>query len=524
MTDRNYPLRGIEPRVSRRSLLMAGGVLFTVPILGACGEDEATNEPGNGGETGQPGGNLTFGIAVPFGTFDPYQHLTTNFVAFKTFYDYLVEYDKDMKPQPLLAESWQLSEDNTEATISLREATFHSGNPVTAADIVAGIERAKNPEIGLSQVNAASFIETSEAVDDRTVRVVFNGAWPEAELTDWMNNFPVVEASGNDPEALKSAPAGSGPFQFDALSPGKSLTMTKNPEYWDEGKPYLDSAEVRFFDDHDALASALQAGDVAGATYLGGQYHEQLSAQFEVTVGATDALVDIFYMNPTKAPFDNADVRRALARAINRERIIEAVRFGLGEPAYAPLGTTSAAFDESYLDEYGYDLAAAEQMLAAAGGERTATALVQPAPGVSEIMQIIQADFEKIGFTLNIEPVEQATFVERIGSGDLQACISAGGNGYLTPNPTGRPTQVTNNTFWGEEIPEDYVAAVNAAMQALTPEDQEQAFKDLNEAYMQHSWAIGIATRPSVHAFASNVAGTAFDQGDHVVLTEATVS
>lgn len=515
-------------RLSRRSLLLAGGGLAAAPwLLSACGDDGngTSATPDADGETGKPGGRLVLGVPVPFGTFDPYDHLTTNFVALRTFYDYLITYTESLEPVPALAESWEISDDSTQVTIHLREATFHSGKPVTADDIVTGIERALDPELGSNQRGFAAIIATPTAVDERTLQLELTGPTPEGLITDWMNWFPIVEASSNNPDALTTEPAGSGPFRFEAYKPGVSLTMTKNPDYWDEGKPYLDEVEVRFFDDQDALVAALQSGDVDAAAYLASRYFEQLQSTFNVVEGASDALVDLFYMNPSLAPFDNKALRQALARAINRDRIIEQVRFGIGDPAYNAFGPQSPAFDESYLDTYGYDLAAAKKMLDAAGGGRSAVAEVQPAPGVKESMQIIQADFAEIGFDLQIKPVEQTTFVTNLRGGKIQACISATGNTYRSPsNVAAGSLLVTHeNPVWAGDAPQSYIDAIEAAKTALTPEDQEAAFAALNEAFADEAWAIGTATRPSIHATAKTVGGFVRDNGDHVVLTETTV-
>lgn len=526
-----------ETALSRRSMLLgSGGLLLTPALLAACGGDDDTDSAGapsaagqsSSASPGQTGGRLVLGVPVPFGSFDPYDHLTTNFVALHTFYDYLITYTEDLEPVPALAESWEISADSTEVTINLREAAFHSGKAVTAADLVTGIKRAKDPELGSNQRGPASIIDTAEAVDERTLHLVLTGPTPEGLVTDWMNWFPIVEADKNDPESLTSEPAGSGPFRFDAYSPGVSLTMSKNTDYWDDGKPYLDAAEVRFFDDQDSLVAALQSGDVDAASYLASRYVEQLEGSgFTTMEGASDALVDLFYMNPSLPPFDNADLRLALARAINRDRIIEQVRFGVGDAVYNAFGPHSPAFDASYLDDYGYDLEAARAMLDAAGGGRSAVAAVQPAPGVRESMQIIQADFAEIGFDLQIEPMEQTTFVTELRAGNLQTCISATSNTYRSPaNVAAGSLLVTaDNPLWKSTgVPSDYVDAVNSAKTALTPEAQQEAYHALNEAFAKNAWAIGTATRPSLHAFASNVSGYARDGGDHLILTETTIS
>ncbi|SDU78090.1 ABC transporter substrate-binding protein [Jiangella alkaliphila] len=510
------------PHLSRRTLLRSMGVagagtLIGIPLLSACGGGDDPS-PSSGGGGGGQGGRLTLGTTQIM-QFDPY--LTNSALHIHAFYSYLIDYADGYEPVPAAAETWEFAADQTSVTITLRETTFHDGAPVTAADVVAGVERAKNPEAAFTLAEPSAFIASATAVDERTVRVDFAGPTPEALVIDWMFAFPLVPAASNDAVTLETEPAGSGPFLLESFQRDRSLVLARNSAYWSEGKPHLDEVEYRFFDDEEALVTALESGDVDGAVYLALRHAERLEGRFSLVEGG--GRMDLFFMNAAMPPFDDKALRQAVARAIDRERIIEQVRFGLGEPIYTAFMPPSPAFDPAYLDSHGFDLDAAAAMLDAAGGARQAVAGVGDEPGAIEILQIIQADLDKIGFELTIEPMEQTTFLDELFAGRLQCCVAAQPNNLQSPSLISRGRQMlpsTDNVMLGAAVPDAYVQAVAGARTAVTEPDQQAAFAALNEVLVDEAWAIGIATRPSLSALKDGVTGLAVDPRDFLVLDD----
>jgi ABC-type transport system substrate-binding protein len=502
----------VPGRPSRRSLLKAGGLagagsLLGAPLLAACG-----------GGSSASAGRLTLGTTQIM-QFDPYQ--TNSAIHIHTFYTYLLDYTDGYEARPAGAERWEFAVDHRSVKITLREQTFHGGGPVTADDVVAGVERAKDPEAGFTLAEPSAFIDRATAEDRRTVRLDFVAPTPDALVLDWMFAFPLVPADRNDAARLETEPAGSGPYVMDTFQRDRRLVVSRNPDYWDSGKPRLEEAEFRFFRDEESLVSALDSGDVDGAVYLAPRHEERLRDRFSLVEGG--GRMDLFFMNASRPPFDNKALRQALARAINRERIIEQVRFGIGEPIYTAFMPSSPAFDEAYLSSGGYDLAAAESLLQEAGGAREATAGVGADEAAVDMLEIIQADFEEIGFTLHIDPMEETTFLEELFASNLECCVAAQPNNLQSPSLIARGRQMlptTDNVMFGENLPEAYATAVEDARTAVTGEQQRASWARLNEVLADEAWAIGIATRPSLHGLDQSVSGLAVDQRDFLVLTD----
>jgi ABC-type transport system substrate-binding protein len=307
---------------------------------------------------------------------------------------------------------------------------------------------------------------------------------------------------------------------MESFTRDQRLVVRRNPDYVGDGLPRLDEMEFRFFRDEESLVSALESGDVDGAVYLAPRHEERLADRFSLVQGG--GRMDLFFMNASRPPFDNKALRQALARAINRDRIIEQVRFGIGKPIYTAFMPSSPAFDDALLSSTAYDLSAARAMLRDAGGPREATAGVGDEPGAIDMLQIIQADFEEIGFTLHIEPMEQTTFLEELFASNLECCVAAQPNNLQSPSLVARGRQMlptTDNVMLGENLPQAYAEAVADARTAVTPEAQRAAWARLNEVLVDEAWAVGIATRPSLHGLDTSVSGLAVDQRDFLVMT-----
>ncbi|TDD98268.1 ABC transporter substrate-binding protein, partial [Jiangella asiatica] len=177
----------------------------------------------------------------------------------------------------------------------------------------------------------------------------------------------------------------------------------------------------------------------------------------------------------------------------------------------------------AYLDSHSFDLDAAAAMLDAAGGPRQAVAGVGDEPGAIEILQIIQADLDKIGFELTIEPMEQTRFLDALIASELQCAIGAQPNNLQSPSLISRPRQMlasADNVIMRDAVPDAYIQAVAAARTAVTPQAQEAAYAQLNEVLVDEAWAVGVATRPSLFALDEQVDGLTTDPRDWIVLAD----
>jgi peptide/nickel transport system substrate-binding protein len=194
-------------------------------------------------------------------------HKQTAFTSFRVLehvYDPLLTLDKDMNVIPNLAESLEWSNENKTLTMKLRQnVVFHNGDPMTSADVKASYERILNEETGAAARSFFTSIESIETPDDYTV--VFNLSAPNAAILAAMTNpnsailSKKLLDSGWDPA---SEAIGTGAFKLVKWEPDNILILEKNPDFWIEGLPYLDSMEFRTLPDEASILAGLRAGTI----------------------------------------------------------------------------------------------------------------------------------------------------------------------------------------------------------------------------------------------------------------------
>src|SRR5690348_13478181 len=176
-------------------------------------------------------------------------------------YDTLARYDENLKPQPQLAESWDVSSDSKQVTVNLRKGVmFHSGREFTADDVVWNLQRALDPKITVGIITGFFGQDPKFTAKDKyTVVMQTSQPWPTV-----FDMFHVVNMLDKDNTEVgtnaQTKAVGTGPFVFQEYRQGESMRFTKNPNYWQPGKPYLDEIVVNVRSDAQALVADLESG------------------------------------------------------------------------------------------------------------------------------------------------------------------------------------------------------------------------------------------------------------------------
>ncbi len=454
--------------------------------------------PGQGAAQAQElqGGTLRVGVRNDINSFDPMAFSVVNFFAIKNLYDSLIEYTADGEAIPNLATGWEIADDNTSVTLTLRDdVTFHSGNPFNAAAMAATLEKASDPEEGKNIFPTTGIIENWEVVDDTTLTINFNAPVPTKQITDLLQFMPAI-----DPEGMAdvvTVPAGTGPFMLENRTVGQSLTFVANPNYWREGQPILDGMEFTVFSDDAAASAALESGGV-DLVYNGtSRSAVRLRDQgFQVLQGP-GKLVQVFRINSTVPPFDNADFRQAFNYLMNRPAILQIGYAGLGEPTALPWAPASPAFDPSVTEAYAYNPARAREILDGSGlseAEQEDWALLvngSDEPSVL-ISQIVQASLAEIGMDIDLDIREGAEFIDALLSGGFAAVFGGVGNVQKFPSrvATNSIYRTVNNPVFGDPHPHPaYVEAIERVNTAFG-EDVQAAYDNLNQVLVNEAFAI----------------------------------
>ncbi len=338
-------------------------------------------------------------------------------VTYANIFEGLTRFGPDGSVNPGLARSWDISDDGLTYTFHLQPGvTFHDGTPMTAADVVFTLDRARAPDSTNAQKQLFAKIASVEALDDTTVRVtltaadgafLFNMAWGDAVILS-----PVSAATN------ATSPVGTGPFRFVRWVQGDRVELERFEGYWGS-KPALARATFRFIPDPTAAFAAMMAGDVdAFPNFPAPETLDQFRAdpRFSVIVGSTEGET-ILAMNHRHPALADLRVRRAIAHAIDRQEIIDGAMFGLG----TPIGSHFAPHHPAYIDLTGmsaHDPAMAAALLAEAGAEGLSLRLALPPPTYARRGgEIVAAQLARVGIRTEITNLEWAQWLEQVFRG-----------------------------------------------------------------------------------------------------------
>lgn len=348
-------------------------------------------------------------------------------VTYANLFEGLVRIVEDGTLEPLLAESWTVSDDRLTYTFKLRDGVqFHDGTAFDCSVVKFSYERAVAPDSTNAQKGLFEPIENTQCLDPLTAVItlkrpssnfLFNMAWGDA-----------VMIAPNSAAKNRTNPIGTGPFRFKRWVQGDRVELERNPDYWGEPAK-LSAVTFRFVSDPSAAAAAIMAGDIDVFPMF--QAPELISRfqsddRLEVQIGDTAGKV-ILALNNKRPPFDNLKVRQALAHAIDKKLLIEGVYSGFG----TPIGSHYAPVDPAYIDlseTYPYDPEKAKQLLKEAGIEPgTQITIILPPPVYARRGgEIIAAMLAEVGIHVNLVPIEFAQWLDQVFQrSDFDATIIA---------------------------------------------------------------------------------------------------
>ncbi len=392
------------------ALALGGSALFSAPAR-AVAQDE---EP-------KYGGAISMSLADDdVSTFDPIIPFDNMAIwTMLLIYDQVIRVGPDgLSLEPGLAESWEVSDDGLTYTFNIREATFHDGTPVTAEDVAFCLTRTAFDEAS-SMTFFFSAVDKFEATDERTVVATLNDVWVpfEADLALFGASIYPKAAFEAQGDALWDAPIGSGPFMFESWDRGAQLVLTKNPEYWDEGKPYLDQLTFKVLTDSNARMLQFQGGELDIVTDVPFNQLQPLSQNPDYVVLPDDAAARIDYigLNVTRAPLDDKNLRQAINYAIDNDAIIQNVLFGAGVRATSYLPLMAGHNPES--PGYPFDLERAKQLVAESNSpDGFAFELLTSVGDTvgSQVCQLVAAQLAEIGGQVTVTQLEPAVQTERV--------------------------------------------------------------------------------------------------------------
>lgn len=433
-------------------------------------------------------------------------------------YEGLVRIDTEGEIQPLLAESWEVSDDGLEYTFQLQEGvTYHDGAEFTAENVKFSLERldewaANTPEL-------LSAIDSVEIIDDHEVTVVLSE--PDYDALFWLAGPLGTMFDPDSVGDLATEANGTGPFEFGSYENAVRMELTRNDDYW--GDPAgVGSVDLVYYEDASAAANAIRTGGVDAI--LRSEAFDQLESfegdpDIEVVIGSSQGVV-VMPMNSDHEALADPEVRTAIQHAIDQESVLAAAVAGYGEV----LGGPSVPTDPYFIDfagTYPYDPETAEDLLESAGAEDISLTFNVPNRAYAEASaQVIQDNLQSVGIDVTLETQEfPAVWVEE-NMVDQNFDITI----INHVEPRNMANFANPDYYWGYDSSEAQDLFAEAA-EATSDEEYAATMLELTEHIVADTPAVWLYNPPNVGLLTEGISGLPEnDLGVGIDLSDLTVT
>ncbi|MBV9596891.1 MAG: hypothetical protein JOZ87_08500 [Chloroflexi bacterium] len=471
------------------------------------------------------GGTLRAAIVGDLTSIDGQQSLPGVSGTVGNAYESLTRYDASLQPQPMLAETWDLSTDGRQIKLNLRKSVqFHDGREFTSDDVKYSLLRIRDPQLAAvaGQLASQSAWWTGIDTPDKYT-VVLNSDVPRPGVFDFFQYFTIVDKNLMESPDARTRANGTGAFKFVEWVPGDHVTMVRHPNYWRRDLPYLDGFQTRIFRDTQAMVASLEAGalDQVDSPGLLDLVRLKADPKYQALVITASGQFVCIVANTTVGPTENKQFRQAVNYAINRKRFVDTFFKGIiSDFQDLPFPPKAPAYDATRNKTYTFDLDRARSLLAASGATSTDLELVYSNTTFGDLnqslAQILQADLATIGVNMTLRPVDFATQFDVASKRAYQGLLlSSGSSAQLTE----ASSFLTRSRFYSPDPTTSFTGLNNAMYQQLigmaaTEPDaakRKDLYGQIQDIILDESAAMSVSLYPQTGLATSNVHGLDYD-------------
>jgi len=534
-------LKEAGPRTDRIRPFAArlAGAVVAFALLAACGSgsgDDAGNQSATRAEAGESGleeagapvrgGRLVYGLEAESadGWCLPEAQLAISGLMVEwAIYDPLVIMNDKSEVVPYLAEKVEHSEDYRTWTLTIREGVkFHDDTALDAEIVKDNLDAYRGTYPGRPAVLTSFVLKNIASVTvtgPMTVEIGTTVPWVALPAT--LTQVGIMAKSQiDDKKTCNSKMVGTGPFKLASWKPNQSLLAQRNPDYWQiapDGQPYpyADAIEFRPISETQQRVNSLESGEIdvmltPQADVIAGPLTNLRNlGDINMLVSEEHAEVNFVMLNSSKPPFDDPDMRKAVAMGLDRDEINELANAGFPTVADQPFPPG----DPGYVDDPGFpehDPDGARELVdkyVAGGGNASLTLTVQADPTLLARGEIIQNQLSKVGITVKIQTVDQTTLVSDAISGVFQAMT-------FRRHPGGEP-DLQYIWWYGGNNPVNFARIDDPEINRLLDEGRSNpdpgarsgVYADISRRFASQVWNVWLNYTPWAVAMSQDVHG-----------------
>lgn len=386
----------------KKIILFLLSIVMVIGLLAGCGGETKSSD-------GEKRNDVKIYCEGVWTTLDPYGPGATAYVNMylaNQMYECLVYVNDNGEIEPVLAESWTVSDDGLDYTFKLREGVkFHDGETLKPSDVVYSFKRAMS-EAPLETYYAP--IESVTEGDGNSVVITLKN--PFAPFVSYLENIPIVSKKFADGKSLLTEECGTGPYKLVSIEMNTECKMTAFDDYW-RGKASIQDVLFKVITEGTTAVVAFESGDLDFMFC----YNVSAFAPLEASGLYNTALTPTYHtanilLNNKVTPLDNKLVRQALSHATDRETMIKVAYEGLAQPTYLMANTATFGVNkDKFYNHYEYDLEKAKALLAQAGypnGLDLGKMTVISGSYHEKYAQVWQESLSQIGVTIKLEGSE----------------------------------------------------------------------------------------------------------------------
>ncbi len=424
---------------------------------------------------------LTIAQGGDISTFDMQNHNNgVTGAVLCNFSNGLVERDNNNDWICVLAESYEMIDDETWEFKLRDDVTWHNGDPFTAADVKYTYERAAT-DASLAENHIFAVIKEVQIIDDYTVRFVTNGPYPTMLSLLSKNGSQVMPAKYIEENGLDyylEHPIGVGPYKFKEWIKDDRVVLERYDDYFN-GEPYWDEVVFRAIPEASTRVAELLSGTVDIIVNVPTNEWDRIDGNegTEMALGNGTRIYNVIMKYDT-SPTVNPDVRKAVAYALDTDAIINSVLKGAGTPCYTRIAPGVFGQDESLYNIKKYDLEKAKELIAASGYNNEEIELLVPNGRYlmdKEVGEVVAAMLQQAGLNIKLNVLEWSAYISKFNAGEFNGMAliaygddffdaSYGMNEYRTENCT------PISCYSSEEYDKLYLESLNN----MDPESRSQ--------------------------------------------------
>ncbi|AUY52704.1 ABC transporter substrate-binding protein [Streptomyces sp. CB01881] len=525
--------------------LLTSAVVLSL-ALAAC-----SSAPSDGGDRAEPhaGGHLTFALGSDPTCVDPHQAVTNDAVyAARGLVDSLTDQDPATgRIVPWIAASWDVSPDASAFTFHLRDGlTFGDGTPIDAQSVKENLDAVF--QLGAKSIPGSGYLSgyrSTEVVDTHTAKVTFdqpNAQFLQATSTSTLGLL-APSTLKRSPESLCAGPlTGSGPFNLDGYTPGKSVELSRRADYaggsslWRHAGPaYLERISFTVVPESGVRTGSLGSGQIHAIAGVAPQDEAALKGLGVTLLARSNPGVPVaLSINTSRPQPGDIAVRRALEIAVDRKEVVDTVLSGNYRPATSSLSSTTTAYqDNSKL--LAHDPAAAGRLLDAAGwtpgpdGIRAKNGVKLDLKVIlatnfgpnKSVLELVQQQVKQagIGITLRVLTIPDYQLAQKSGDYDL-----AWGNG------TRADPDILRSAFSDKLLNLSHIqdpelqALLDAQAAAADPAKRADLVARAQRRVLEQAYQIPVFEMTSVYALSTGVHGVSLGSSSQVQFHDAWLS